>query len=118
MNTNIGMEKFEKDVIKVGKEGRDELAITFIKHSSFVIDYNGTFIYNDPIMRYVDFNALPKADFIIISHEHSDHFNSLAVEALKKEGTKIVSNKNVIDLLNEGIALANQEFCVLTDKIQ
>lgn len=117
MNTNIGMGKFEKDVIKMGKEGRDELIITFIKHSSFVIEYNGIFIYNDPIMKYADFNSLPKADFIIISHEHSDHLDSLAVEALKKEGTKIVSNKKVIDLLNEGIALANQESCVLTDEI-
>ena len=41
MNTNIGMEKFEKDVIKVGKEGRDELIITFIKQQVIIFIITG-----------------------------------------------------------------------------
>lgn len=118
MVQNVYMKNFEQDVIKLISNEKEELKITFIKHGSFVIEYNGIFIYNDPVMDYANFNVLPKADFIIISHEHSDHFDSLAVEALKKEDTKIISNKTVIDSLNEGIALSNQEYCSLTDKIR
>lgn len=107
---------FEQDVIFIAKD--KELIITFIKHSSLIFQYNGLFIYNDPIMDYVDYNLLPKADIILITHQHSDHFDIRAVEALKKTTTKIISNRAVNDIIREGIALSNGEMVELSEIIK
>ncbi|MFA6366990.1 MAG: MBL fold metallo-hydrolase [Bacteroidales bacterium] len=107
---------FEQDVIFIAKD--KELIITFIKHSSLIFQYNGLFIYNDPIMDYVDYNLLPKADIILITHQHSDHFDIRAVEALKKTTTKIISNRAVNDIMREGIALSNGEMVELSEIIK
>lgn len=109
---------FEQDVIFIGKDKDKELIITFIKHSSLIFQYNGLFIYNDPIMDYVDYNLLPKADIILITHQHSDHFDIRAVEALKKTTTKIISNRAVNDIIREGIALSNGEMVELSEIIK
>lgn len=109
---------FEQDVIFIGKDKDKELIITFIKHSSLIFQYNGLFIYNDPIMDYVDYNLLPKADIILITHQHSDHFDIRAVEALKKTTTKIISNRAVNDIMREGIALSNGEMVELSEIIK
>lgn len=109
---------FEQDVIFIGKDKDKELIITFIKHSSLIFQYNGLFIYNDPIMDYFDYNLLPKADIILITHQHSDHFDIRAVEALKKTTTKIISNRAVNDIMREGIALSNGEMVELSEIIK
>ena len=109
---------FEQDVIFIAKDKDKELIITFIKHSSLIFQYNGLFIYNDPIMDYVDYNLLPKADIILITHQHSDHFDIRAVEALKKTTTKIISNRAVNDIIREGIALSNGEMVELSEIIK
>lgn len=109
---------FEQDVIFIGKDKDKELIITFIKHSSLIFQYNGLFIYNDPIMDYFDYNLFPKADIILITHQHSDHFDIRAVEALKKTTTKIISNRAVNDIIREGIALSNGEMVELSEIIK
>lgn len=100
-----------------GKEDK-ELRITFIKHSSLVFEYKGLLIYNDPVMDYVDYNLMPKADIILISHEHYDHFDPKAIEVLKKKHTIIVSNPVVYETLKEGICLRNGERADLIDCIK
>lgn len=117
MNTNTGMDKFEKDVIMVGKDGKGELIITFIKHSSLMFEYKGMILYVDPVMEFADFKKMPKADYILITHDHYDHYDSLAVEALKKETTKIISNKLVVENFKEGIALKYGESIYFTESI-
>ncbi|MDD2489062.1 MAG: MBL fold metallo-hydrolase [Bacteroidales bacterium] len=109
---------FEQDVIFIGKDKDKELIITFIKHSSLIFQYKGLFIYNDPIMDYFDYNLFPKADIILITHQHSDHFDIRAVEALKKTTTKIISNRAVNDIIREGIALSNGEMVELSEIIK
>jgi L-ascorbate metabolism protein UlaG (beta-lactamase superfamily) len=62
-------------------------------HATFVMSWNGRTIYNDPraISAYPTiYNGLPKADLILISHEHSDHFDSTRVNAITNSTTVIV----------------------------
>ncbi|MDD4068516.1 MAG: MBL fold metallo-hydrolase [Bacteroidales bacterium] len=110
-------QKFEKDIIKSKKIGGEDIQITFIKHASLMIEYSNQFIYIDPIGEFCNFETMPKADFILVTHDHYDHFDSKAIQTIRKPSTKIVANKLVVDALNEGIALANNEDVSLSQDI-
>ena len=61
--------------------------ITLIKHGSLEIRYKGISIQIDPVAklgdRITDYaSEFPKADFILVTHEHFDHFDKKAIAAL------------------------------------
>ena len=88
------------------KDGKS-LEITFIKHASLILNYDGRIVYVDPVSEYADYSSFPKADLILITHEHADHFDPDAIAAIKKPDTKIVSNLSVREKLGEGIGMKN-----------
>ncbi len=69
------------------------LKLTFFAHASLAIEYDGRHIYLDPVMENADYTKLPKADIILVSHSHYDHFDMAAIDALMKEGTHILLDK-------------------------
>ncbi|MEN8116407.1 MAG: MBL fold metallo-hydrolase [Bacteroidota bacterium] len=81
---------FEKDVFKTS-EG--DLTITFIGHGTLMMEFEGKVIHIDPVARYADYSTLPKADLILVTHEHGDHLDPKTIDLLKKESTKIVLTK-------------------------
>jgi L-ascorbate metabolism protein UlaG (beta-lactamase superfamily) len=84
--TMVARENFETDSIRTS--GGD-LKITFIGHGSLLFDYQQRVIYVDPFGQLADFSLLPKADLIFITHQHQDHFDSVAIEKLRKKNTEI-----------------------------
>jgi L-ascorbate metabolism protein UlaG (beta-lactamase superfamily) len=46
-----------------------------IVHASFVMSWNGKMIYNDPTNAAL-YSNFPRADVILVSHNHSDHYDS------------------------------------------
>lgn len=84
-NTTAGL--FEKDSFKT-TDG--DLHITFIGHGTLMMEFNNKVIHIDPVSRYADYASLPKADLILISHEHGDHLDINAIESIKKEDTELV----------------------------
>ena len=68
------------------------LTITFVRHGSLAMSYDGKQIQVDPVSDYADYNAFPKADLILVTHAHGDHLDLKAIEALRKEGTVVVAN--------------------------
>jgi L-ascorbate metabolism protein UlaG (beta-lactamase superfamily) len=87
MVQNISATEFEKDVFQTSQ---GELAITFIGHGTLMMEYNGKVIHVDPVSWYADYASLPKADLVLITHEHGDHLDAKAIDAVKKENTSIV----------------------------
>ena len=85
--------------------GAGELRITFLGHASLVLEFGGKLIYIDPVKQYGDFTKFPKADLILVTHEHGDHLDSGAISALKKASTRIVLNESSRKKLGEGEAL-------------
>ncbi len=101
---------YQTDTFKT--KGGKAVVITAIKHASLRIQYDGLEIQVDPVAEYApatDYSKFPKADVILVTHEHFDHFDRDAIAALRKGGTQIVANPAVQKMLGSGTALANGE---------
>lgn len=85
----------------------DEAHITWLGHSTFLVQYRGFAVLTDPILsdraspvffagpeRLVDkpitISDIPKIDFVIISHNHYDHLDQFTIELLGNEPTYLV----------------------------
>ncbi len=95
---------FEKDVFKTS--GGD-LAITFVGHGTLMMEFNGKVIHIDPVGSYADYSTLPKADLILITHEHGDHLDVGAIEKVKKESTEVVLTKVCAEKYSAGYVMKN-----------
>lgn len=82
----------ESDTIKTSK---GNLVISFLGHGSLMLSWNGKIIHVDPISSEADYKTLPKADLILITHEHYDHLDLKAVGHIKTPATKIVGSPEV-----------------------
>lgn len=85
--------------------GSGELEITFIGHASLAFDYQGKHIQVDPVSAYTDYGKWPKADLILVTHEHSDHLDKSAIAVLTGPSTTIVVPEAVRAKLGSGTTL-------------
>lgn len=74
------------------RDGRP-IVITFFKHASLAVDFDGRRIYVDPVGEYADYAHLPKADAVLVTHSHYDHLDRAAIETLKTSATAVVCDK-------------------------
>lgn len=88
-------------------------------HASIWIDVDGKVIMVDPVSKLgkktIDFAALPKADFILITHDHYDHLDSEAIRLLTKDNTQIFMNKQSAETYRLGIIMENGDKMQLTE---
>lgn len=91
--------------------GGKPVAITLIKHGTLALNYKGLSIHVDPVSGYgrpTDYaTEFPKADIILVTHEHGDHFDKEAIGILSGEKTMLVTNARCADMLGYGIVMAN-----------
>jgi len=78
------------------------LTIKPVNHASFVMSWNGRMIYNDPVGAATLYANYPKADLILVSHDHSDHYNATTLNAVRSAGGHIISPLAVYN--NAGMA--------------
>ena len=71
-----------------------KLKLTFFAHASVAIEYEGRMIYVDPVVGNAEYETLPKADMILVTHSHYDHFDMAAIEALQTPETRILLDKS------------------------
>ncbi|HJD75208.1 MAG TPA: MBL fold metallo-hydrolase [Bacteroides reticulotermitis] len=104
-DTSVASPNFESDSF-TAKNGKS-LKITFFKHASLLIEYAGKTIFIDPVSDYADYTQQPKADYILITHEHQDHFDTKAIAAITAARTQIIANPNCQKALKKGKAMKN-----------
>ncbi|MCR5444195.1 MAG: MBL fold metallo-hydrolase [Bacteroidales bacterium] len=82
-----------------------------LMHSSIRIEYDGRNLYIDPCSnlrgRMVDYAAMPKADIILVTHEHFDHYDTAAIRQLTADSTLLIMNPRCVELYGSGTAMAN-----------
>ena len=96
--------KFEEDVIKT-KTG--DLKITFIGHGTLMFVYKDKVVHVDPYGRLADYSKLPKADLVLVTHEHGDHLDTKAIGTIRQEQTKVVLTKECAGKMTGGIVMKN-----------
>jgi L-ascorbate metabolism protein UlaG (beta-lactamase superfamily) len=103
----IAAEKnFEIDRIKTST---GDLVITFLGHGTLMMSIGDKVIHVDPVAQAADYAILPKADLILVTHEHSDHFDLKAINLIKAKGTACMVTGTVAKELKDGIVLKNGE---------
>lgn len=87
------------DIEKVQSPQEERLQVSWLGHSTFLVQYQGRTLLTDPIFsdraspvsfggpkRYVphvmDYADLPPIDYVVISHNHYDHLDKKAVKIL------------------------------------
>ncbi len=70
-----------------------EIVVTFFAHASLAIRVGERHIYVDPVMEHADYARLPKADLVLVTHHHSDHFDRAAVDCLTTRRSEIVCDR-------------------------
>lgn len=108
---------YETDVFKT-KSGK---TVTFhaLVHASIRIEYDGKEILIDPVRKLgnkvIDYSAMPKADYIFVTHEHGDHFNQEAIKTLSGEKTRFITNKRCADMYGSGEVMKNGDRMQIAD---
>lgn len=90
------------------------LVIYFIGHATIMMKYKNLIIHVDPVGEYADYKKMPKADLILVTHEHHDHFDAKAIAAVTKKGTALVLNNAARNLLKSaGQGLENGDSAII-----
>jgi L-ascorbate metabolism protein UlaG (beta-lactamase superfamily) len=77
----------------------------FIGHGSLMFKVNGYVIHLDPFDGAGDYKFLPKADLILVTHEHGDHLDVPLIEKLKKEETLVFCNEKSTAKISWGLVM-------------
>lgn len=93
-----------------------------IKHGSLRIQFDNLEFQIDPVEQLdgndTDYAAFPKADYILVTHEHYDHLDENAIAKLEKQDTAIITNNICAQKLGRGIVMANGDSKILRDDIK
>ena len=97
---------FETDVLPTAA---GDLKVTFIGHASLMFQFGGKVIHIDPVSQFGDYAKLPKADLILATHDHFDHFDLDTIKKISKSGTTVVLTPLCAAKLAGGTVLKNGE---------
>ncbi len=102
---NATLPKKQVDLSHFSNEGKNQLNVTWLGHSSLIINLDGYKILIDPVFeskvsffgpsRYngdipLDISQLPDIDIVLISHNHYDHLNKFSIQFLNEKTTKFI----------------------------
>ena len=110
-------ESYEVDVFKT-KSGKT-VKFHALVHASIRIEYDGKEIEIDPVTKLgkktIDYTAMPKANYLFVTHEHGDHFDREAIKLLTGDNTQLITNKRCADMLGNGRIMANGDKLQIAD---
>lgn len=103
-NISKAQSLFEKDIFQTS-EG--ELEITFIGHGTLMFSHQGQVVHVDPYGQLANYTQFPKADIILLTHEHSDHMDLNAINLVRKKETQIILTEKCAETIRDGFVMKN-----------
>ena len=103
--STLAQNKLESDVLPTSA---GDLTVTFIGHGTLMFGLGGKTIHVDPYGKLADYAALPKADAILITHDHADHLDPAAIAAIRTPATVVVMAPSCVGKL-DGLVMTNGE---------
>lgn len=94
---------------------RGDLSIYFLGHASLLIQWNGKNIYVDPFSRVADYSQMPNADLVLITHEHIDHLDPQALNAICTPHTHLIVTERCAEKLGTGMVMRNGDHMVIEE---
>lgn len=117
LNTACGQSPYEVDEFTTAS-GKT-VKFHALMHACIRIQYDGKEIQIDPVSklgnRSVNYAAMPKADYIFVTHEHADHYDAAALKTLSADKTQLVMNKRCADMYGSGKVMVNGDKLQLAD---
>jgi len=117
LNTACGQSPYEVDEFTTAS-GKT-IKFHALMHACIRIQYDGKEIQIDPVSklgnRSINYAAMPKADYIFVTHEHADHYDAAALKTLSADKTQLVMNKRCADMYGSGKVMANGDKLQLAD---
>ena len=101
-----GAGKYEQDAIPTAQ---GDLLLTFLGHASLTMAFGGKVIQVDPFGQVADYSQLPKADLVLITHDHFDHLDPKALQAILKPGTVVVASRSCAGKVKGAVIIGNGE---------
>jgi L-ascorbate metabolism protein UlaG (beta-lactamase superfamily) len=81
--------QFDREVVKTSV---GDVEITCVGHASLILTLGGKVIHIDPWSAKADYSTLPKADAVLITHQHADHLDTTALKLIHQKSTVCVMN--------------------------
>jgi len=89
----------ESDIFKTAM---GDLEVFFVGHGTLEMKIDGKVIHIDPVMSEYDYSEMPKADLILITHQHGDHFDPKAIAFILKDSTQLVMTETCSEAYKGG----------------
>lgn len=73
-----------------------DVEMFFVGHGSLMFRINNYVIHIDPVKSSGKYDNLPKADLILVTHEHYDHLDNELIQSLRKQETVMFCSSSCI----------------------
>jgi L-ascorbate metabolism protein UlaG (beta-lactamase superfamily) len=89
--TSQAFSRNQPEVDKISTSAGD-VEMYFIGHGSLMFKTGNFIIHIDPVRSSGNYDNLPKADLILVTHEHYDHLDADLIRTLRKPETVMLCN--------------------------